>query len=137
MARPSSALCPTPNMEHQVSVLVPQWQGGPVIPQAPGSRFVAFYDLQGYGGGILICLHTGKLIWFLHLIMCPLSQECQHYKFPVYILCLGSCNSDFGNLLYVGGHRHWCNYSSCLCHLMAVCWTEYQCHFMYIFRQQL
>jgi hypothetical protein len=29
-----------------------------LYPQAPGSLFVAFYDLQGYGGGILTCLHT-------------------------------------------------------------------------------
>jgi hypothetical protein len=28
--------------------------------QAPGSLFIAFYDSQGYGGGILFCLHTGK-----------------------------------------------------------------------------
>jgi hypothetical protein len=30
-------------------------------PQAPGSLFVAFYDSQGYGGGILTHLHTGIL----------------------------------------------------------------------------
>jgi hypothetical protein len=30
-----------------------------LYPQAPGSIFVAFYDSQGYGGGILTCLHTG------------------------------------------------------------------------------
>jgi hypothetical protein len=30
-----------------------------IYPQAPGSLFVAFYDSQGYGGGILTRLHTG------------------------------------------------------------------------------
>jgi hypothetical protein len=29
----------------------PEW-GGPVIPQALGSFFMASYDSQGYGGGI-------------------------------------------------------------------------------------
>jgi hypothetical protein len=30
-------------------------------PQAPGSLSVASYDSQGYGGGILTCLHAGAL----------------------------------------------------------------------------
>jgi hypothetical protein len=29
-----------------------------LYPQAPGSLFIAFYDSQGDGGGILTCLHT-------------------------------------------------------------------------------
>jgi hypothetical protein len=33
-----------------------------LYPQAPGSLFVAFYDSQRYGGGILTCLHTGIYI---------------------------------------------------------------------------
>jgi hypothetical protein len=32
-------------------VYIPQEQGGPVIPQALGSLFVASYDSQDYGGG--------------------------------------------------------------------------------------
>jgi hypothetical protein len=40
-------------------IYVPQLQGGPVIPQASGSLFIAFYDSQGYGGGILTSLHSG------------------------------------------------------------------------------
>jgi hypothetical protein len=32
-----------------------------LYPQAPASFFVAFYDSQGYGGGILTHLHTGRL----------------------------------------------------------------------------
>jgi hypothetical protein len=30
-----------------------------LYPQAPGSIFIAFYDSQGYGGGILTRLHPG------------------------------------------------------------------------------
>jgi hypothetical protein len=37
---------------------VPKWQGGSLTPQALGPIFVAFYDLQGYGGGIRARLHT-------------------------------------------------------------------------------
>jgi restriction endonuclease Mrr len=33
-----------------------------LYPQALGSLFVASYDSQGYGGGILTRLHTGKNI---------------------------------------------------------------------------
>jgi hypothetical protein len=32
----SSALRPTPILENQVSIYVPQWQGGPVIPPSAG-----------------------------------------------------------------------------------------------------
>jgi hypothetical protein len=32
-------------------IYIPQEQGGPVIPQALGSIFVASYDSQGYDGG--------------------------------------------------------------------------------------
>jgi hypothetical protein len=31
-------------------------------PQASGSLFVAFYDTQGYGGGILTRLHNEECI---------------------------------------------------------------------------
>jgi hypothetical protein len=31
-----------------------------LYPQEAGSLFVAFYDPQGYGGGILTRLHTGE-----------------------------------------------------------------------------
>jgi hypothetical protein len=35
-----------------------------LYPQALGSLFVAFYDSQGYGGGVLARLHKGNE--FLH-----------------------------------------------------------------------
>jgi hypothetical protein len=40
-------------------IYIPQKQGGPVIPQALGSLFVASYDSQGYGGNIGTHLNTG------------------------------------------------------------------------------
>jgi hypothetical protein len=52
----------TPNMEGQVPVFISPKQGGPVIPPGTGFPFVASYDSQGYGGGILTRLHTGTLI---------------------------------------------------------------------------
>jgi hypothetical protein len=61
MAR-SSALRPPPNLEDQIPVFTSS--SGKVVqlyPQAPGSLFITFYDFQGYGGGILTCLHMATL----------------------------------------------------------------------------
>jgi hypothetical protein len=59
----SSALHPTLNLEDQVSVFIsPSDRVAQLYHQVWGSRFVAFYDLQGYGGGILTCPHTGHTI---------------------------------------------------------------------------
>jgi hypothetical protein len=44
-------------------IYVPQWQGGQLYPQAPGSLSVTFYNSQGYGGGILTCLHMGDFLF--------------------------------------------------------------------------
>jgi hypothetical protein len=41
-------------------IYIPQEQGGPVIPPSNGFPFVASYDSQGCGGGILTRLHTNK-----------------------------------------------------------------------------
>jgi hypothetical protein len=41
-------------------IYVTQEHGGPVIPQALGSVFVASYDSQGCGGGIRTRLHLGS-----------------------------------------------------------------------------
>jgi hypothetical protein len=38
-------------------IYIPQEQGGPVIPLGTGFPFVASYNSQGYGGGILTRLH--------------------------------------------------------------------------------
>jgi hypothetical protein len=55
-----SALSPTPNLEDQVSAFMsPSDKVAQLYPQASGSFFVAFYDLQGYGGGILTRQYTG------------------------------------------------------------------------------
>jgi hypothetical protein len=55
----SSALRPTPNLEDQVPVFMsPSDSVAQLYPQSPGSLFVAFYDSQSYGGGILNSLHA-------------------------------------------------------------------------------
>jgi hypothetical protein len=64
-------LRPTRNLEDQVSVCVsPNDRVAQLYPQASGSLFGAYYDSQGYGGGILTCLHTellGLIPWVLIL----------------------------------------------------------------------
>jgi hypothetical protein len=42
-------------------IYIPQEQGGPVIPLGTGFPFVASYESQGSGGGILTRLHTGVI----------------------------------------------------------------------------
>jgi hypothetical protein len=51
----------SPNLEGQVPVFVSPWNRvAQLYPRALGSHFVASYDSQGYGGGILTRLHTGQ-----------------------------------------------------------------------------
>jgi hypothetical protein len=48
------------NLEGQVPVFIsPRNRVAQLYPRALGSIFVASYDSQGYGGGILTRLHTG------------------------------------------------------------------------------
>jgi hypothetical protein len=50
----------SPNLEGQVPVFIsPSNRMAQLYPQALGSLFVASYDSQGYGGGIVTRLHTG------------------------------------------------------------------------------
>jgi hypothetical protein len=49
-------------------IYIPQEQGGPGIALGTGFPFVASYDSQGYSGGILTRLHTGRNNW-LHGVM--------------------------------------------------------------------
>jgi hypothetical protein len=51
-------------------IYVPLWQSGPVIPPDTGFLFVAFHYLQGYGGGILTCLHTWNI-----KILCATNKD--------------------------------------------------------------
>jgi hypothetical protein len=52
-----------PNLGDKVSVFMfPSDRVAQLYPQAPGSLFVAFYDWQGYGGGILTRLNTRNCI---------------------------------------------------------------------------
>jgi hypothetical protein len=58
----SLALHPTANLGDQVPVFMPPSDKvAQLYPPEPGSLFVAFYDSQGYGGGILTRLHTGHI----------------------------------------------------------------------------
>jgi hypothetical protein len=60
-----SALCPTPNLEDQVSVLMsPSDRVAQLYPKASGSLFVT-YDLQGYSGSILTRHHSGP--YYVHM----------------------------------------------------------------------
>jgi hypothetical protein len=48
------------NMESQVPVFIsPRNRVAQLYPWSLGSLYVVSYDSQGYGGGILTCLHTG------------------------------------------------------------------------------
>jgi hypothetical protein len=56
----SSALCPTPNLEDEVSMFMSLSDSvAQLYPQAPVSPFVPLSGSQGYGGGIRTRLHTG------------------------------------------------------------------------------
>jgi hypothetical protein len=46
-------------------IYIPQEQGGPVIPLGTGFLYVASYDSQGYGGGILTRLYKGSSVPFI------------------------------------------------------------------------
>jgi hypothetical protein len=51
----------SPNLEGQATVFItPMNRVAQLYPQALGSLFIASYDSQGYGGGILPRLHTGS-----------------------------------------------------------------------------
>jgi hypothetical protein len=51
----------SPKQEGNVPEFIsPRNRVAQLYPQAPGSLFVAFYDSQGYGGGILTRLYAGK-----------------------------------------------------------------------------
>jgi hypothetical protein len=60
----------SPNLEGQVPVFIsPRNRVAQLYPRALGSIFVASYDSQGYGGGILTRLHTGY-VWILECHVC-------------------------------------------------------------------
>jgi hypothetical protein len=54
-----------PNLEGQVPAFIfPRNRVAQIYPRALGSLSIVSYDLQGYGGGIPPCLHTGELLLF-------------------------------------------------------------------------
>jgi hypothetical protein len=63
----------TPNLEGQVSVFIsPRNRVAQLYPRALGSLYVASYDSQGSGGGILTRPHTGLIMkynWSLYLLL--------------------------------------------------------------------
>jgi hypothetical protein len=60
-ARSSSALHPTASAEDNIPVFMSTSDRVALLyPQAPHSLFITYYDLQGYGGGVLTHLHTYK-----------------------------------------------------------------------------
>jgi hypothetical protein len=72
-----SALHPIPNLEDQVSIFMsPGDRVAQLYAQAPGSLFVVFYDSQGYGKGILTCLHMGLV----------------YYVVPIYVFICSDIN---------------------------------------------
>jgi hypothetical protein len=72
----SSAFCPTPNLEEQVSVFMsPSDRVAQLYPQAPGSLFVALYDSPIYDGGILTRLHTEN-----RSITCRTGNGCERMQ---------------------------------------------------------
>jgi hypothetical protein len=81
----SSALPPTPNLEDQVPVFIsPSDRVTQLYPQAPGSLFVAFCKSQGYGGGILTRLHTGKHLYIQPDKLFKLWAQREHM--PIFCL---------------------------------------------------
>jgi hypothetical protein len=66
-----SALRSIPNLEDQVSVFMSLSERiDQFYPQALGFTFVAYYDSQGYGGGILTRPHAGQLF-----ILCRKKEQ--------------------------------------------------------------
>jgi hypothetical protein len=60
----------SPNLEGQVPVFIyPRNRVAQLYPQALGSLFVASYDSQDYGGGILARLHAGMTISYSGLLV--------------------------------------------------------------------
>jgi hypothetical protein len=55
-------LRPIPNLEDQAPVFMfPSYKVAQLYPQPPGSLFVAFYNSQGCGGGVLTHFHTRSM----------------------------------------------------------------------------
>jgi hypothetical protein len=61
-------------------IYVTQWQDSPIIAPGIGFPFVAFYDSQGYDGGILTLLHTGKSSTSLILLLFHQDSDYSNLK---------------------------------------------------------
>jgi hypothetical protein len=74
----------TPNLEGQVPVFKsPRNRVAQLYPRAPGSLYVASYESQGCGGGILTSLHTGRRRPTLFYIKTPWSESASELCRPI------------------------------------------------------
>jgi hypothetical protein len=64
---------------------IPHEQGGPVISRALGSLFVASYNSQGYGGGILTHLHSADNVQNCDIILIYIVMNL-HILVPLLLL---------------------------------------------------
>jgi hypothetical protein len=81
----------TPNLEYKVPVFMsPSDRRVQLYPQAPGSLFVAFYWSQGYGGGILIRLHTRSFKHYMNFRL----QRTKHPPVPSWNVEVGVMGSQ-------------------------------------------
>jgi hypothetical protein len=84
MTTPCCLVWDFPNLEGQVPVFIsPRNRVAQLYPRALGSLFVASYDSQDYGGGILTRLNTGRLILMrciiaISLLYCDMTAESQN-----------------------------------------------------------
>jgi hypothetical protein len=64
-----------------------------LYPQALGSLFVASYDSQDYGGGILTRLHTGRKVWecwYIHIYVALVRKYIFIYIYIHAVTCTSS-----------------------------------------------
>jgi hypothetical protein len=67
-------------MEDQTSVFMsPSDRVAQLYPEALGSLFVAFYNSQGYDGGILTRLHRGDEIYYVNFC----SDDMYHLRMVI------------------------------------------------------
>jgi hypothetical protein len=70
----------SPNLEGQVPVFIsPRNRVAQLYPQAMGSLFVASYDCQGYGGGILTGFTRGAIVKSTHAQVLAGTRVLTHF----------------------------------------------------------
>jgi hypothetical protein len=98
----------SPNLEGQVPVFIsPRNRVDKLYPQALGSLFVASYDSQGYGGGLLPRLHT-EAHWVdpIVLLITTLHGQSRKHRFQQHLSCcvrILSSGNVFSDPLTING----------------------------------